>query len=358
MSKRYPGVRHIKDNSYEINYYPHPNADRVWNTVEADSMKSASLLRADKIKNYKTEEPSLDFDKLKVRLEHKLIRDGLSKKSIYSNLIPKFNSFFEKFLPGRFPDIKDINRINREVIEQYKDYIVRDCNRPKGWRDELTKLKVIFSKLIKDGCCNRSIYDEVLKEFKRPKRTNKLYREISKSDMKQLLDYVKKDRLDYYGITYMIMRLGWRRGQVISIKRQNVRLDGLRPAEILIEPEDTKNKESVVFRDIDAELANILKQYKFSRKKSIWLFPNTRGGKHHPNHYTEYIRKTSQEVLGVTIGPHYFRHSFITRMLREGHSPRDIMAITGHKDMDSFNIYAHSTSEGTRKVVAESKLWD
>ena len=44
MSKRYAGVRHIKDNSFEIGYYPYPGARRKQYRVKAKSLKEASFI--------------------------------------------------------------------------------------------------------------------------------------------------------------------------------------------------------------------------------------------------------------------------------------------------------------------------
>ncbi|UCD55315.1 MAG: site-specific integrase, partial [Candidatus Omnitrophota bacterium] len=298
----------------------------------------------------------LSFTELKNRLELKLKADNVSSRTIYHNLLPKYRSLFETFIPMRYPQVTTINQLTKALIENYKQWIVVERGRTTGWRDELTKIKTMVKKLVDIGCCNKEIYYDVLGSFKRPPRHKKLYKEISREDMKKLLDYIKQDRPDLYGPTYFIMRLGWRRGQVLSIKRKNIRWNALWPVEILIEPSDTKTKEPFILRDIDPELANVIKRYAFDKRKTIWLFPNKNNNIHHANHYTKYISKISKNVLGIALSPHDFRHSFVTTRLKEGSTPRDIMAITGHKDVESFNIYTHPTSEGTKKVIENSRL--
>ena len=359
MAKRYSGVRHIRDNIFEINYYPFPGAPRRQHRIEAASVKEAYLIRASKMSGHDPSDAhqgNISFADLKSRLELKLKADNLSKKTI-KNLMWKFKNFFEVFLPEKYPHVTSINQITGPIIESYKQQVVVEWARPTGWRDELTKIKTIFKKLTDIGCCNKDIYYDVLSNFKRPKGNKKLYKEVSKADMKKLLDYIKTDRPGYYGITYFIMRLGWRRTQVISIRRKNIRWKGLQPVEILIEPQDTKTKEPFVLRDIDKELAKVIKQNALRSKRSEWLFPNRKGDRHHPNHYSEYVKKVSYNVLGIGLTPHDFRHSFCTARIKEGAAPRDIMAVTGHKDIESFNIYTHATSEGTKKVLEDSKLF-
>ena len=358
MSKRkrgrYAGVRHIKDNIYEINYYPYPNAPRVWRRVEANSLHEAHIKRAEYISQYGKDSPSisLPFSQLKARLEQKIKADTQNTKTL-KNYIGKFNKI-TSFLSSK--GLTSINQLTKPLLEEYKQGIV--STHPTGWRDELTKLKTIIKKLIDIGCCDEGIYKEILDKEKKPPRKGKMYKDILREQIAKLLQFIKKDRPDYYGITYFIARLGWRIGQVVSIRRDNLRWNKNTLAEIRVEPQDTKTKEPFLFRDIDKELAEVVRQCNVNNN-SPYLFPNRRGGKQHIGHYRDYIKKVSQKVLGMNppLTPHDFRHAFCTTRLKEGHTPRDIMAITGHRDIDSFNIYTHPTSEGTKKVIENSRIF-
>ena len=356
--KKFAGVRPIiKGQLYEISYYPYPGAERKWDRVNASSESEASKKRGGKMAKASSESDvqSLPLEELKDRLILKCKTDGNSEKTI-RNILCKFKKFFEEFLPAHYSHITNINQISYAMIEAYNTYIVVTLGSKDGWRDELTKLKVIFSKLIKIGCCNKRIYYDVLSEFKRPKANEKLYKEITKAQIDKLLKYIKEKRPDYYGITYLIARLGWRREQVISLKRNNIKLSGLRPIAIMCEPASTKTKAPHILRDIDDNLAKVLRAYLFDRRKTEWLFPNRDNRKHHSNHYGKWITGHSEKVLGIRLTPHDFRHSFCTMRLAEGHSPRDIMAVTGHKDIESFNIYTHATSKGTKRVLEDSVI--
>lgn len=351
MSKRkrgrHPGVRHIKGNVYEISYYPYPNSKRAWERIEVDSSKDAYIERARRIAQYGKNGPpkSLPFPQLKARLEQKLKADSLTPKSI-KNYMGKFNKI-TSFLSSR--GLTSINQLTRPVLEGYKQSTATD------WRDELTKLRAIVRKLVAIGCCNEDIL-KILDGETKPKRRKKMYKDITRGQIAKLLQFIKKDRPDYYGITYFIARLGWRIGQVVSIRRDNLRWNKNTPIEIRVDPQDTKTKEPFIFRDIDKELAEVIKQYGLNNDSS-YLFLNRRGGKQHIGHYRDYIKKASQEIMGITLTPHDFRHAFCTNRLKEGHAPRDIMAITGHRDIDSFHIYTHPTSEGTKKVIENSRIF-
>ena len=356
MSKRkhgrYGAVRHIRDDVYEVSYYPYPKAKRKFKWVRASSEREAHIRRAEIMSQYGKGSPStsLPFPQLKTRLEQKLKADNLTPKSI-KNYMGKFDKV-TSFLSSK--GITDINHLTKVAVEEYKQYAT--SKHPTGWRDELTKIKTITKKLVDIGCCNEDIYREVLGGFKKPPRGKKLYKDISIEQIRKLLKYIEKDRPDYYGITYVIARLGWRIGQVVALKRANLRWNKNALVEIQAEPQDTKTKVPFILRDIDREIAEVIRRYTL-KNNSLYLFPNRCGGRHNIGHYRDYIKKTSQEVISITLTPHDFRHAFCTNRLKEGQTPRDIMAVTGHRDMDSFNIYTHPTSEGTKKVIENSRIF-
>ena len=353
--RKYSGVRFHKGR-YEYSFYSCNT--RIWKRVNADSLKEAYEIKIMEMAKSSSEPnvESLPFDDLKKRLEMKCRADGNSEKTI-KNFLWKFHTFFEEFIPKYYPHITNVNQVSKSVVERYKQYIVVDLKRELGWRDEIGKLKSMIGKLVKVGCCNKRIKDDVLREFEKPPAPKKLYKEIKPMNIKKLLAFIKKDRPDYYGITYLIARLGWRRGQVISLKKTDVKVSGFKPIEIHCEPATTKTKQPHVLRNIDKGLADVLAMYRYKNKpKSDWLFPNALGNMHHVSHYSDYVSKVSQRVLRIRLTPHDFRHSFITRMKAQGYSDRDIMAITGHKNINSFQIYQHPTTEGTKKVLEASKL--
>ena len=360
MAKKFPGVREIKTKKgivYEIHYYPKPGANKVYRRVKAESASDAFVIRAAMMK----EKPgamveSLTFAELKEKLRLKCKADGNSPKTII-NLMGKFKTLFEDFLQSRFPKVKSVNELTQQIVEQYKQYIVVELKREKGWRDELTKLKSIISKMVALGYCEERIFKDVLKQFKKPKRTMKIYTEITPVEKRDFLNHIKEHRPDLYGITYLIMRLGWRREQVISLKREDIKFNGITPVEIICQPQNTKNKEPFILRNFGKDITDLLKQCYQDSKGSQWLFPNRNGKKVHSNNYSNYIANTSLKVLEKRLTPHDFRHMFCTLMKKQGLPERDIMAITGHKDIGSFQIYTHPTGEGIKKVLESSKIF-
>jgi len=353
MSKR-SGVRHIKGDIWEYNYYPYPKAKRVYKRLKASSKKDAEYQRAILMGGNAIVDDSKSFEEARRALELKLKADNLTPKT-QINYLSKWDNI-TNFLLKLYPNVVSLNQLTKEIMERYKQWIVVDKGRSDGWRDELTKIRTITKKLIDIGLCEKRIYDILLLQ-KKPKAKKKLYKELTKQQLHDLLNYIKEDRPDYYGIALLNMQYGMRRGQAISIKRSNVKTGEFgRPVKFSCEPKDTKTGIPHVLDITDPKLANVIKGYLTDGRKTIWLFPNRNNKKHHDNHYTEYIERISKKVLGFNLSPHDFRHDYITKRRGEGHTDEDIIVITGHKDVKSLSIYTHHTTEGTKRVLDSSKV--
>ena len=371
MSKRsgvvYRGIDKNGKEIWQLNFYPFPGAKRQYKSVRVSSKREAEIERLRYIDSFQQAGPrpegsnDLSFDAVFKRFEIKCQADGNSIKTI-KNYRSAYRNFFERFLKSKHPDIINMQAVKikaKFLIEQYKSWVVVECKRENGWREELTKLKAIFSKLNAISLCDDEILN-ALKTFKKPKRHKRLYKELSQEQRTKLLAYIKTKRPDYYGAAYLIFRWGWRRGQVLTMKTANVKWEGLSIVALYCDPQDTKTKEPFIFRNIDPELANIIKaHYMIAKNRNCkWLFPNRNNNKHHSDHFTKYIREAALKVLGIEIKPHDFRHSFITEMKARGYSDSDIIVFTGHKDTKSLDTYSHASSAKVKQMVEDTRLFD
>ncbi len=201
---------------------------------------------------------------------------------------------------------------------------------------------------------------DILKGFegiRKPQAKQKKYIEITVSDKKKLLSYIKKDKPVFYRITYFLIRLGWRIDETLSMKRDYIRFKGLKPIAMNIPAEIRKNRKEYALETIDEDLAAVIRESCFNGNKSIWVFPNSRNNRFLPNHYRKYLERVSQQEIGKRLTPHDFRHSLITSMAQKNMPIRDVMAITGHVDINVvLKYYSHSTGQGRMNVLEQTRI--
>lgn len=67
---------------------------------------------------------------------------------------------------------------------------------------------------------------------------------------------------------------------------------------------------------------------------------------------TSYLKKT-YNLDFAKISPHYFRHTFASKGLREGVSLETLKELLGHSDYTMISrIYAHSSTEDKEKAIS------
>lgn len=363
VERSYPteGIRKLRKGVYEINFR-YGAGRRYQKRHCASSLQEAKSIRRELMgeyiaifKNGGIEKADVDFSRLKEQLVRDLEGDGLRKKTI-SRCLNAFDTFFAKFLPLHYPNVNRLGDLSTTCFYDYKNYIVNDLMRTKGWRSELGTLRGIFSRLVKLGFCKKEI-NEGLKEIKRPPTNQVEYKEITKEDKVKLLEHIRDNRSAYYGVTYMLIRLGWRIEETLSIKRKNIKMRDGEPVSITLEASIRKNGKSFTLESIDAGLARVIKQYLQNGRQSQWLFMNSRRNKIKADHYRNYLTRISEKVIGKRITLHDFRRSLVTELARAGVPVKDIMAITGHTDMKVLlKYYSFSTEQGRRKVLSMSEV--
>lgn len=362
--KNRDGVRQLGKGLYEVNFRPSSaGADRVFRRVNVQSLQEARTKRAELIaeENKKNNAPIIhkdrqnsSYEELKIAIERSLLADNKNRKTI--NRFMSCWRAFKQFLIERHPDITSINDLKEAHFEDYKNYIVVDKKREKGWRAELTIIKAIFKRLKRKGYCNKDVLEE-LKELKRPARIKKAYEHIPNSEIKKILSYIKDDRPHYYGLTATLYKCGWRIEETTLLRKADIKWNGLNPLELLIRAESTKTKKERIFDMFDDELRVVFRQYAFNNKKTVWLFPNKNNRKIHSGHYREYLKEVSRNIIGKAITPHYFRHRLCTVAAANNVPVNDIKAITGIQDLKVLlTYYQHTTVEGKAKVLALSSL--
>ncbi|MDP8229794.1 MAG: site-specific integrase [Candidatus Gorgyraea atricola] len=366
MAKKCRGITHIKGKTYLFDLQV--NGIRKQVRGEADSLKEARHVR-DEMRVELRKQVSMPQgvqERLNAPFEEvreKLFADLLSDKLSHSNMLRHeiiFRRLFGDFRTLRFPHIKSVSQVTLPFFLEYKAYFVNDLRHSPtgGWRSELTCVKSMMRRFRKLGYCSKEIIED-LAEIKRPPHNKKDYPDISNSKLKELLDFIKRDRPDYYPLIYFISRTGRRIKETTLIERKDINWLGLNPIRINIRAETTKARVKAPIETFDEGLKDAVKQaYNLgSRHKTIYLFCNRLGNKCSKNSVRTYLKEVSSKILGVKITPHYFRHRFLTICGKENAPIVDIMNIAGIKDIKVvIGYYSHTTKEGQNKVLAATMV--
>ena len=362
MAKRIKGVKYIKDDTYLVDYQV--GHRRFQSRIRANSPAEAKHRREELIVELRRQLPESEsengrlnsgFDEAWQKLEADLRSDGLCPKNLQRNR-KVFRRVFEDFKVKKFPHIKAVSQVTLPFLQEYKAYFINELGYdPRGGlRAELIVLKAMLRRFRRLGLCGKEII-EMLLEIKRPKGKKKNYPDIPSGKIRQLLDFIRNDRPDFYGVLYYVARLGRRIGEATLIERRDVAWNGLRPVRINVRPETTKTKEDTPIERIDDDLAQVIQNaYRIgSARKTVYLFCNKWGRKCAQGTLQKYLRRVSKQLVGVELTPHYFRHRFLTECGKANVSMTDVMHIAGIRDAKVVkDYYQHATIDGQDKVLA------
>jgi integrase len=366
MAKGCKGIKYIKDDIWLIDCQV--NGRRVQERIRANSLKEAKIIRQEKIVELRKQASSSQTERERLNadiseawqaLEGDILSDGVCKKNTLRHRIT-FRRFFEGFRSIKYPHVKSVSQISSTYLHDYKSYFVNELghNPRGGWRAELICVKSMIRRLVKLNFIRKEIIAS-LDEIKRPPGEKQPYVHIPNSKLKEMLDFIKSDRPDYYNIVYYIMRVGRRIGESLQIERTDVGWDGIQPNRINIRPETTKMREVAPLERVDNELAEIiLDAYRIgSKRKTKFLFCNRLGKKCSQGTLQKYLRRVSKQIVGFEITPHYFRRRFLTECGKANVSQIDAMNIAGIKDADVVKAhYQYATEDGQDMVLAVTRL--
>lgn len=366
MAKRIKGVKHIKGDVWLIDYQV--DGKRLQERTNAKSLAEAKVIRQERIVELRKnssmpqkeqERLNAPFSEAKEKLFADLRADNLAHTNMLRHRII-FERLFDKFAPLKFPHIKSVSQVSSPFFQEYKAYFINTLKHSPngGWRSELICLKSMMRRFKKLGYCGKEIVD-ILADIKRPRHIKKAYPNITNTQLKELLDFIKNDRPDYYRIIYFICRTGRRINETSLIERKDVVWDGLNPVKINIRAETTKTGVDAPIERLDEDLANIVREAYIagSKHKTIYLFSSRLGRQCDKNSVRTYLKEASKKIVGIEITPHYFRHRFLTECGKANVPIVDIMHIAGIKDIKVvMGYYSHVTSDGQDKVLAVTNV--
>ncbi|UZJ79569.1 site-specific tyrosine recombinase/integron integrase [Fictibacillus sp. KU28468] len=176
-----------------------------------------------------------------------------------------------------------------------------------------------------------------------PQKDDSLPYYLSKRQVELLKELTKENPRDR-AIVEALFATGVRISELLQIRHEDIKWD---TRQIWIR-KGKGNKERFVFftHDCSERLKAYIQQQK---RKSIYLFPNNRGGCLSRTFVEQRFQIFSKE-LGFRVVPHTMRHTFAAHLAEKSMPQSYIQELLGHADINSTRIYTRLMEHARKKI--------
>ena len=257
---------------------------------------------------------------------------NLSKNSLNNYLVDLDHFFFDQ----------DSNSSNINI--KIKTYIAQ--LRKKNLKTSSVNRKISTLKNYLKFLHTEKIIDQIdFQEFESLPSVKKIPKAISKSQMEQIFEDLKKSKQTNAGLYILILKLiylsGLRISEALNLKWSDI---NHQDNSIYVYGKGSKERKVFIINDYLAQLKNLEKnnQYIFTiNKKKI----STRSvNKFLQNCYDNSLIKNK-------LSSHIFRHSFATTMLENNADIRHIQKLLGHSSISTTEIYTKVAKSMKKRVL-------
>ena len=257
---------------------------------------------------------------------------NLSKNSLNNYLVDLDQFFFDQ----------DSNSSNINI--KIKTYIAR--LRKRNLKTSSVNRKISTLKNYLKFLHTEKIIDQIdFQEFESLSSVKKIPKAISKSQMEQIFEDLKKSKQTNAGLYILILKLiylsGLRISEALNLKWSDI---NHQDNSIYVYGKGSKERKVFIINDYLVQLKNLEKnhQYVFTiNKKKI----STRSvNKFLQNCYDGSLIKNK-------LSSHIFRHSFATTMLENNADIRHIQKLLGHSSISTTEIYTKVAKSMKKRVL-------
>ena len=257
---------------------------------------------------------------------------NLSKNSLNNYLVDLDQFFFDQ----------DSNTSNINI--KIKTYIAQ--LRKRNLKTSSVNRKISTLKNYLKFLHTEKIIDQIdFQEFESLSSVKKIPKAISKSQMEQIFEDLKKSKQTNAGLYILILKLiylsGLRISEALNLKWSDI---NHQDNSIYVYGKGSKERKVFIINDYLAQLKNLEKnnQYIFTiNKKKI----STRSvNKFLQNCYDNSLIKNK-------LSSHIFRHSFATTMLENNADIRHIQKLLGHSSISTTEIYTKVAKSMKKRVL-------
>jgi integrase/recombinase XerD len=232
--------------------------------------------------------------------------------------------------------------IDAHSIEEYLWHLRSSLRlKPSSVARKIESIRAFYRFLILDG----KISKDPTRNFKSPKRTEKVPEFLSKKDIEKLLSYPAGSNfsiLRTIAIMEFFYATGIRISELLSLRLESVNLE---QGWVRVFGKGRKERIVPVHEKAIATLKKYLdeRQLKFGGKSvEDTLFVN-RNGRHlsRVQVWKDIIKLGKLCGLGAHLHPHIFRHTFASHLLHSGADLRSLQEMLGHASLNTTQIYTH-----------------
>lgn len=288
-------------------------------------------------------------------------RKAISTIEAYVMDLKTFKTFLTTKLHNKIRYLKDITRVE---TEQFKDYLkelveanILKCN--TVYR-KFTSLKILFNYLEYAFCIPNILKDDPWGHRNKKadydkEGTNALPSILEDEDISLLFKTIQnsydKNKFRDYALFSMLFSLGCRRSEALILKWSDINF--LRKEIIIYRPK-SKNKSTLKMSKL---LCDALLQYKeVCPPTALYVFKSRQSETLSTSAFNaiinKWIKKSGLAMLkSFNITAHTFRHTFITKCIRQDISLSKIIVYTGHSDATSLEFYLHLLAKDLEPIA-------
>lgn len=299
---------------------------------------------------------------LNQRLKTNRWRPSTAKKAVAS---------YEQRIKPAFGNM-NLRDIRRPQVQEWLDDIAAQGYAKETSRSLLIALNSILNAAIQDEYLDKNRTHGVTTSGKEPRPKS-----LQPEDFAKWLDVAKHTLKRYdYSVIALAAVTGMRRGEVCGLRTNSItfskRPDGSQMAEIKIDKSrtiytDSKRegdplKTNASYRTIyvsgsiidDLSFAvltakNLRSQHPAFKKDPLWLWQTINGTPQYPTRMNQLFKKVN-DITGLHVSPHVFRHFFASQAIASQAPAIDVMHWLGHSSMEMTKEYTRPTKQSTSEV--------
>ncbi len=257
---------------------------------------------------------------------------NLSKNSLNNYLVDLDQFFFDQ----------DSNSSNINI--KIKTYIAQ--LRKKNLKTSSVNRKISTLKNYLKFLHTEKIIDQIdFQEFESLSSFKKIPKAISKSQMEQIFEDLKKSKQTNAGLYILILKLiylsGLRISEALNLKWSDI---NHQDNSIYVYGKGSKERKVFIINDYLAQLKNLEKNNQY-----IFTINKTKISTRSVNKFLQNCYDNS--LIKNKLSSHIFRHSFATTMLENNADIRHIQKLLGHSSISTTEIYTKVVKSMKKRVL-------